>query len=213
MIISWRRRAVNARLKRRFKRAIVIHDNEEKNIAAMKNLGAVSCIHSEGSDAGMEAPSELNGRLQRAVCKNMQSVVRVAYAYVRNVQDAEDIAQDTFLAYLQNRVSFVSDEHEKAWLIRVCVNKCKNLLKSGWHKSRAPLCEELAQLPQEESELLLAVMGLDEKYRLPVHLHYYEGYDIREIAGLLSLPYATVGTRLARARTLIKRQLGGAMNA
>ncbi len=157
-------------------------------------------------------PSELNGRIQRAVAAHLRSLVRVAYTYVQNIQDAEDLAQDTFLSYLKSGPSFQSDEHEKAWLLRVCINKSRNLLKSGWRKSLSPLPEDLATLPPEESAVLSAVLSLEEKYRTPVHLYYYEGYSIADIAHVLHLPSATVGTRLARARGQLKTQLGGAFD-
>ena len=160
----------------------------------------------------MNMPSELNGRIQRAVCMHMQSIVRVAYTYVRSIQDAEDIAQDTFVSYLKAGKTFESDEHEKAWLLRVCINKSKNLLGSGWQKSRNPLPADLAVLPPEENAVLAAVLRLDEKYRTPIHLYYYEGYAIADIARLLQLPSATVGTRLARAKAQLKKQLGGAFD-
>jgi len=157
-------------------------------------------------------PSELNGHIQKAVSAHIQSIVRLAYTYVRNIQDAEDIAQDTFVSYLQSGKAFESDEHEKAWLLRVCMNKCKNLLKSGWYKSRNPLPEDLSTLSPEENDVLSEVMRLDEKYRVPIHMYYYEGYAIADIAALLSLPSATVGTRLARAKSLLKKNLGGAFD-
>ncbi len=160
----------------------------------------------------MDVPSELNGRIQRAVQTHMQSIVRVAYTYVQCIQDAEDIAQDTFVSYLKTNPAFQTNEHEKAWLLRVCINKSKNFLKSGWHKSRNPLPEDLAVLPPEESSLLGAVLRLEEKYRTPIHLYYYEGYAIAEIARLLQLPSATVGTRLSRARKELQKQLGGAFD-
>ena len=160
----------------------------------------------------MNVPSELNGRIQRAVLAHMQSIVRVAYTCVKSIQDAEDIAQDTFLSYLKSGKRFESDEHEKAWLLRVCINKSRNLLGSGWQKSRNPLPEDLSVLPPEENTVLAVVLTLEEKYRTPIHLYYYEGYAIAEIASLLGLPSATVGTRLARAKVLLKKQLGGAFD-
>jgi RNA polymerase sigma-70 factor (ECF subfamily) len=160
----------------------------------------------------MNVPSELNGRIQRAVHTHMHSVVRVAYTCVKSIQDAEDIAQDTFLSYLQSNKSFESDEHEKAWLLRVCINKSKNFLGSGWNKSRNPLPEDLSVLPPEESAVLAALLQLEEKYLTPIHLYYYEGYSIADIARLLHLPSATVGTRLARAKAQLKKQLGGAFD-
>ena len=166
----------------------------------------------KGVDRQMSVPSELNGHIQRAVRKHMKNIVRAAYAYVRCIQDAEDIAQETFLAYLRYGRPLTNGEHEKAWLLRVCANKSKNLLKSGWHKSRNPLPEDLSMLPPEESEVLSAVLALEEKYRLPIHLFYYEGYAIKDIAYILSLPSSTVGTRLARAKAQLKQQLGGAFD-
>ena len=157
-------------------------------------------------------PSELNGHIQKAVNAHIQSIVRLAYTYVQNIQDAEDIAQDTFVSYLQAGKTFENDEHEKAWLLRVCMNKCKNLLKSGWHKSRNPLPEDLPALSPEENSMLGEVMRLDEKYRVPIHMYYYEGYTIADIAVLLNLPSATVGTRLARAKSQLKKNLGGALD-
>jgi RNA polymerase sigma-70 factor (ECF subfamily) len=142
----------------------------------------------------------------------MRSVVRVAYTYVHSIQDAEDIAQDTFLAYLGSGRQFTSAEHEKAWLLRVCINKSRNLLKSGWQRSRNPLPEDLAAPLREESPVLACVLALEEKYRLPIHLYYYEGYAIKDIARALSLPSATVGTRLNRAKARLKEQLGGAFD-
>jgi len=160
----------------------------------------------------MNVPSELNGRIQLAVLAHMQSIVRVAYTLVKSIQDAEDIAQDTFVSYLQSGKRFESEEHEKAWLLRVCINKSKNFLGSGWHKSRNPLPEDLTALPPEENTVLSAVLELEEKYRTPIHLYYYEGYAIAEIAQVLQLPSATVGTRLARAKAQLKKQLGGAFD-
>ena len=160
----------------------------------------------------MAVSSELNGRIQQAVHMHMRSVVRVAYTYLQNISDAEDVAQDTFISYLQAEQLFANGEHEKAWLLRVCINKSKNMLKSGWHKSRNPLPEDLAVPPPQENEVLSTVLTLPEKYRIPIHLYYYEGYSIAQIADILSLPSATVGTRLARGKVQLKKLLGGAFD-
>jgi RNA polymerase sigma-70 factor (ECF subfamily) len=123
--------------------------------------------------------------------------------------DAEDIAQDVFLAYLTANVTFLSEEHEKAWLIRVTVNKSKNYIKTHWFRGRTSLSEDLSYLPEEENEALSAVLELDVKYRLPIHLFYYESYSLKEIADILQTNPATIGTRLARARGILKKKLGG----
>lgn len=161
----------------------------------------------------MERKHEDAERIRRIVGEYSSSLTRLAFAYLRNTQDAEDIAQEVFLTYLRSAPAFAGAEHEKAWLIRVTINRCKNQLKSGWFRNRRPLPEDLSYLMEEESALLRAVMDLDEKYRLPIHLHYYEGYAIREIARILGEKSATIGTRLARGRELIKDRIGGIENA
>lgn len=159
------------------------------------------------------APSELNGCIEQAVYAHTGSLVRVAYTYVKSIPEAEDIVQDTFLTYLKCKKRFVSKEHEKAWLIRVCINKAKNVLKSGRFSRNVPIEENsMPSLDEPEFFVLEAVMQLEEKYRLPIHLYYYEGYTIKEIATLLSLPSASVGTRLARAKAQLKNKLGGAFD-
>ncbi|MFD2330956.1 RNA polymerase sigma factor [Cohnella sp. GCM10020058] len=153
---------------------------------------------------------ELNESVRRALDRYSQSLIKIAFAYLKNMADAEEVAQDVFLAYLQKRPVFENNEHEKAWLIRTAINKSKNMLKAGWFKSRNPVPENLSYLPREENEVLQAVLALDKKYRIPIHLHYYEGYSIQEIADILQAKPATVGTWLARGRMLLKEKIGGA---
>lgn len=156
---------------------------------------------------------ENTDRIRRVVQQYSKSLIRLAFTYLHNEQDAEDIAQDVLLAYMRSAPAFSGDEHEKAWLIRVTINRCKNQLRSRWLRSRRPAPDDLSYLMEEESGLLRAVMSLEEKYRLPIHLHYYEGYAIKEIAQLLDDRPATVGTRLARGRELLKGRIGGIENA
>lgn len=136
-------------------------------------------------------------------------VLRVAYTYVKNTNDAEDIAQEVFLSLLKCNQRFESKAHIKAWLIRVTMNKSKNYLKSSWISKRSEMPEEISAESQEENSVLAAVMELDAKYRIPVHLYYYEGYSIREIAEILHKRPATVGSCLDRARKKLKILLGG----
>lgn len=152
---------------------------------------------------------ELNESVRRALTLYSPSLIKIAFAYLKNTADAEEVAQDVFLAYLQKRPVFESGEHEKAWLIRTTINKSKNRLKARWFRSRNPVPEDLGYLPKEESDVLQAVLALDKKYRIPIHLHYYEGYSIQEIATILAAKPATVGTWLARGRALLKEKIGG----
>jgi RNA polymerase sigma-70 factor (ECF subfamily) len=150
--------------------------------------------------------------VRRALDLYSQSLIKIAFTYLKNIADAEEVTQEVFVAYLQKRPVFESSEHEKAWLIRTTINKSKNMLKTGWFKSRNPVPEDLSYLPKEESEVLQAVLALDKKYRIPIHLHYYEGYSIQEIAVIMQAKPATVGTWLARGRLLLKEKIGGLDN-
>ncbi len=152
---------------------------------------------------------ELNESVRRALDLYSHSLIKIAFAYLKNTADAEEVAQEVFLVYWQKRPVFDNAEHEKAWLIRATINKSKNMLKTGWFRSRNPVPEDLSYLPKEESDVLQAVLALDKKYRIPIHLHYYEGYSIQEIATILEAKPATVGTWLARGRTLLKQMIGG----
>lgn len=137
-----------------------------------------------------------------------QTLVRLSYTYVKNICDAEDIAQDVFVALLRQKQPFESDEYEKAWLIRTTINKSKNYLKSGWVQRTVPLEEDIpAEGDDGSSALLEAVLSLPEKYRTAIHLHYYDGYTINEIASIMKKKSATVGTWLARGRELLRKKL------
>jgi RNA polymerase sigma-70 factor (ECF subfamily) len=157
----------------------------------------------------MDASSEPKNNIRRVVSEYSKNIIRIAFTYVKNIPDAEDIAQEVFLTYFTKHPVFTEDEHEKAWLIRVTINKSKNYIKARWFKERNPLPEDLSYLPEEEDAVLAAVLEMEEKYRIPIHLHYYEGYSIQEIATLLHTKPATIGTRLARGRNLLKAKLGG----
>lgn len=93
-------------------------------------------------------------------------------------------------------------------LLRVTANRCKNQLKAAKRHATTTLPESLAALPPEDSALIDSILTLDEKYRIPIRLHYYEGYSIAEIARLMGAKPATVGTWLARGRSLLKSMIG-----
>lgn len=137
------------------------------------------------------------------------SLLRAAFLYLKNAADAEDAVQDVFLSYWERQPDFVNEAARKAWLYKAVCNRCKDKLRSGWFRHRAELTEDLSYLPIEQSDLMDALFALDKKYRIPLHLHYYEGYTIKEIAAILKLPSATVGSRLSRGRTMLKQTLGG----
>ena len=129
-------------------------------------------------------------------------------SYVRNADDASELSQDTFMRLYTYDGVFDSDEHIKAWLIRVAVNICSNHFRSKKHLSASPIPEDLPSKEQHElDEVIAEVMKLPEKYRIPIHLFYYEEYSVSEIAKVLELPEATVKTRLKRGRDKLKKTL------
>ena len=140
----------------------------------------------------------------------MDLVYRVALSCVRHPSDADDVTQNTMLRLCRANVSFQSEEHARHWLIRVAVNESKRLLTAPW-RSRTLSLEELAATlpdqPQEEREVLSAVLALPKKYRLPLYLYYYEGYSVAEIAAILKRNPSTVQTHLARGREQLKAAL------
>lgn len=141
----------------------------------------------------------------------------IAFHYCRNRADAEDILQTVLLKYYRSEKVFETEGHLRNWLIRVTINEAKRLLLSPWRRRTAPL-EELEgfaakNLPlPEESALFLAVLALPQKYRIVVHLYYYEEYSVKEISGLLEVKETTVQTRLMRARAKLRETLKEAWN-
>ncbi|MFQ9516591.1 MAG: RNA polymerase sigma factor [Eubacterium sp.] len=148
----------------------------------------------------------------RVVDAYANTVYRIAYSYCKNKSDAEDIVQNVFLKLLQSDVKFQDEEHIRKWLIRVAANETKNLCKSFWKKRMVPL-ENSDVTPQyqfnskENSDLYDTVMELPYKYRIVVHLYYYEDYSVKEIAEILNIKETTVQTQLMRARKKLKVKL------
>lgn len=150
--------------------------------------------------------------MAEAIQRYGDTVRRLCMVHLKNYADTEDIFQTVFLKYALTSVSFDSDEHEKAWLIRVTLNACKDLLKSIF-RSRTVSLEELmeqpAQLSADHREVLEAVLSLPARYRDVVYLHYYEEYTAPEIARILGKNVNTVYARLTRAKGLLREKLGG----
>lgn len=139
----------------------------------------------------------------------MDTIFRVAYGYLRSKADADDVTQDVLIQLYKTDAPFEGDEHLKRWLIRVTINRCKNIFRSPWHRMEdiANYESTLTFEAPECRELFDAVMALDKRYRVPVLLYYYEGYSQKEIAEMLAVPEETVRTRLFRARGKLKATL------
>jgi RNA polymerase sigma-70 factor (ECF subfamily) len=134
-------------------------------------------------------------------------VLRIALHNVGSMADAEDIAQEVFLKRITARRAFASPEHEKAWMIRVTVNQCRDFLKSAYRRT-VPLPEDLPGETQG-CEVLEAVLCLPVPYRNVIYLHYYEGLSVKEISRALRRRENTVSSWLYRARAALKKTLTG----
>ncbi|MBQ7726763.1 MAG: sigma-70 family RNA polymerase sigma factor [Clostridia bacterium] len=135
------------------------------------------------------------------------TVYRLALMRTQNRADSDDILQEVFLRYLRVWKTMQSEEHVKAMLIRMTLNRSKSLLSSAWFRKTEPLGDFLPAKETPADDVLTAVWALPEKYRTVVHLHYYHGYSVEETADLLSLSPSAVKTRLFRARETLKKQI------
>lgn len=149
--------------------------------------------------------------VDRAVEQYADTVRRICLVHLKNYADTEDIFQTVFVKYLLHTAPFATPEHERAWIIRVTINACKDLLRSVFRRRTVPLHEaaELPVPPEEHRAVLQAVQSLPAAYRDVVYLHYYEGYTAPEIARILGKNVNTIYTRLTRARGLLREALGG----
>lgn len=136
------------------------------------------------------------------------AVYRLAYARTGNRADAEDVMQEVFLRLVKAGPDFDSEEHAKAWLLRVASNCANDLFRLPWRRREEPLDENLSAPERpEEGSVTQAVLSLPARYRIPIHLYYYEGYSVAEIARILGRSEGTVKSRLFRARDLLRNQL------
>ena len=135
-----------------------------------------------------------------------RDVYRLALSYLHSKQDAEDICQSIFLKLLETD-SKLSPEKEKAWLLKCTANACKNHLKTFWRQNREELNENIVFTDSRDRELWAVVGTLSPKYRVAVHLYYYEGYSQEEIANILSITRTAVQTRMQRARKILEKEL------
>lgn len=145
-------------------------------------------------------------------------VYKLAFSLVKNEYDADDVYQDVFYQYIRKRPDFSSEEHKKAWLLRVTINRCKNFFNTAWmlkvmglqkdsekveERMQTPSAEDEA-LKAEQNDLIEVVKTLPYKYRVVIHLFYYEDLSVEEISRALKKKPSTVRTQLTRARALLR---------
>ena len=147
--------------------------------------------------------------MEEIVKRNEDKMFRTAIAITGGRADAEDIVQDVFVKLFEKQPHFESTEHETAWLIRATVNLCKNFLRSHWWKKTVPLLDTYPAQTDEQQSIIETVLSLPTKYRIVIHLFYYEGYSTKEIAEITEQKESTVREQLTRARRLLKNFLVG----
>jgi RNA polymerase sigma-70 factor (ECF subfamily) len=157
----------------------------------------------------MHNPFSTDDQINDVLTKYSNMVYRLALSRTRNVADAEDILQEVFLRFVHKMPEFQSEEHRRAWLIRVTINCSSKLLTSAWFRRTVPLEEELKFETREKGEVYYAVMELPVKYRTVIHLFHYEDLSISQISEVLSIKESTIKSQLLRARQLLKNKLKG----
>ncbi len=141
--------------------------------------------------------------------KYFDTVYRLAYSQTQNAHRADDVLQEVFLRYIKTDKKFESEEHIKAWLIRVTINCSKSTFTESFVKKTVPLTEDIAFEIPEQEDIYYAVAKLPKKYRLVIHLFYYEDLSVKHIAKLLNSKESTVKSQLHRGREMLKSILEG----
>ena len=158
----------------------------------------------EQGDAAL-GQDEINAKAAQLLDKYGNKILRLAYSYLRNMADAEDIVQDTLMQYLKKPPVFADETHEVAWLMRVAANLSKNRIRYNSYRMTDELNEELIAEEREDLSFVWeAVNSLPVPYREIVHLYYHEGYSTMQIASILSKKESTVRSCLARGRAKLK---------
>lgn len=148
--------------------------------------------------------------IQELVALYQNNLYTVAFSICKNAEDAEDVVQETFIQYYTSNKKFESEQHIRAWLIRVVINKAKNVNHTFWRRNKVSLEEYMETLvftTPESRNLFETVINLPQKYRIAIHLFYYEDYAVREIADILKISESNVKVRLSRGRKLLKEAL------
>ncbi len=161
-------------------------------------------------------PLKLESDIDQVISMYSDMIYRLASANVASKNDADDVYQDIFLKYIKcvkKGIKFESEEHRKAWLIRVTVNHCKSLNTSTWFKKTTELDENIYSGTFEFNDAKIdfsnALMHIPQKYRSVIHLFYYEQLSVEQISNILGTKQSTIRTQLVRARALLKEILKG----
>jgi len=143
---------------------------------------------------------------REAVIKYSDMLYKICIVILCNEQDVQDAIQDTFCRYLEKRPVFCSEEHEKAWLIRVATNICRDMIRFRIRHPKVAIDElENSLAAPEQRETLRELFELPFKQKTVIYLHYVEGYQLREIADILGITESAVKMRLHRGRKQMRQ--------
>ena len=175
----------------------------------VKDENRQNMVEKEEWEARMRQ-AETNGRAGMILTRFGDSILRYAYTYLHNMSDAEEVLQDTLMQFLKTAPEFESENHEKAWLLRVAANLSKNRIRYNKLRETDELNEELVAEEREDLSFVWeAVKSLPVKYREVIHLFYHEGYQTAQIAKVLGRNESTVRSDLRRGREKLKEVLKG----
>ena len=178
-------------------------------IPGVKDENRQNMVEKEEWEARMRQ-AETNGRAEMILTRFGDSILRYAYTYLHDMSDAEEVLQDTLVQFLKTAPEFESENHEKAWLLRVAANLSKNRIRYNKLRETDELNEELVAEEREDLSFVWeAVKSLPVKYREVIHLFYHEGYQTAQIAKVLGRNESTVRSDLRRGREKLKDVLKG----
>ena len=184
-------------------RSVVLTLGTNKNVC---DLSACSFVLSLNRFEEMVPSMNQQSSFERVYQKYGVLLYRVAAIYLGRHHDAEDACQSAFIRLFTKCPRFNDEEHEKAWLVRVTINACKDILKSR-ERQNVRLTPDIVADIREKSCVIDEIMVLPLLYREALTLHYYCGYSIGEIAGVLRVSQSAVKMRLHRGRELLKLEL------
>ena len=156
-------------------------------------------------------PLRAGGEMEEVIGRYRSTVYGLALAKTNSPADADDIFQEVFIAYFQSSRVFREEEHRKAWLLRTTLNHCRRITAGSWRRKTTPLEEDLpVQFREpEEDQVWSALMSLEDAYRLPLYLYYFQELSTEEVARALSLRPGTARMRLSRGREKLRELLKG----
>lgn len=170
----------------------------------LSRMQAITILKKQSEHTAQER-DKVNEKAEALLTAYGNHILRLAYSYLHNMDDAEEILQDTLIQYLKTAPAFENEAHEKAWLLRVAGNLSKNRIAYNKIRCTDELTEALAAEQREDlSFVWQAVKELPVKYREVIHLFYYEGFSTGQIAAILQQKESTVRSRLMRGREKLK---------